>query len=506
MKKFSKKIVSLCLISVFCLCGCNAIPEIILTDNSSIDDSSVLEIYEELEPEDFEYGNSEFITKIKASDGAFKNGTAAEGHVHFDKGGELSCYAEIETSQHYRVVLSVRSESGAAIKLKINKKTEGMFYVTSGNEFGYEAVDCVYLAGGRNEIMLEACSGTADIDCIMIENSDSADYSCYRTETASENPYASLGVIGAMNFFSDIYGINSLTAANVTVGTNAEIDEIYKTTGRYPAIRGSQLAFALSQNADKEKFLLDDIALAEQWSKSGGIVSYKWHWYSPNELRSVKTGDFDLRKAIRTADVEKLSTMTGEEIKALYERGEVTAEFCALISDIDKVAEYLLKLKYKDVVTLFEPIPNADSGMYWWSDDMASFKKLYALIFDRMCNFHRLSNLIFVYSGNSAYYPGANYCDIIGQSFAEGSDSAFAGRFMALSRAFPTKKMLAVTACDVMPRSDYMNRDNAFWLWTALEALSGYTDEELKEAYYSKIMLTRDELPDINSYALNDSW
>ncbi len=507
MKKLTKIIASLCLTGIFGLCGCSAVPEVILTENSSEDSSSAPDFYLEYEPEIFEIGDSEFITKIKASDGTFENAEIpeGEGYVQFQEGGKLGCSAEIEMPQHYRFVLSVRSKTGSAVKLKINGKTEGMFYVTSGSEFGYEAVDCVYLAGGENEIALEVCTGTADIDCIIIENSSGADVSCYRTETASQNAYASLGVIGAMNYFSDIYGINSLTAANVTVGINDKIDEIYKITGRYPAIRGSQLAFALSGNADKEQLLLDDIALAEEWSKSGGIVSYKWHWYSPNVLRSVKTGDFDLRKAIRTADIDKLSTMTGEEIKALYEKGEVTAELRALISDIDTLAQYLLKLKYKDVVTIFEPMPNADSGLYWWGDDRESFKKLYRLVFDRLCNFHRLSNLIFVYSGNAEYYPGAQYCDIIGQSFNEASNSAFAGRFLALAKAFPTKKMLAVSACDIMPKADYMSRDNAFWLWTALEnGASGYTDEELKSAYYSSVMLTKDELPDINGYALRE--
>lgn len=504
MNNIFKRTALLCLTGIFGLCGCSVIPEISLTDSSSEESSSAPDFYLEYEPEIFEIGSSEFITKIIASDGNFENAEMDEGYVHFKEGGKLGCNAEIETPQHYRVVLSVRSEGGAAIKLKINGKTEGMFYVNSQSEFGYEAVDCVYLAGGENEITLEVCRGMADIDFIMIENSSGADYSCYRTETSSQNQNASLGVIGTMNFFSDIYGENTMTAANVTLGTNAEIDKIYEKTGRYPAIRGSQLAFALSGNAEKEQLLLEDIALAEEWSKSGGIVSYKWHWYSPNELRSVKTGDFDLRNAIGTADIDKLSTMTSEEITSLYNRGGISAELFALVSDIDKLAEYLLKLKYKDVVTLFEPMPNADSGLYWWGDDSESFKKLYRLLFDRLCNFHRLSNLIFVYSGSPEYYPGAGYCDIIGQSFNEASDSAFAGRFVALSKAFPTKKMLAISACDIMPKADYMSRDNAFWLWAALEskAISEYTDEELNAVYYSSVMLTRDELPDINSYAL----
>ncbi|MCH5204393.1 MAG: hypothetical protein J1F03_06575 [Oscillospiraceae bacterium] len=534
MKKFTKAVVSAVLAVI--LCGCSAIPDLESIDSgasepSGNESSSSSVIYDESEPDQFDINKQEFVIKLNAEGGVFDKAETlsdgdfdGKGYVRFKQGGKLTHIVNTNTAQHYRFVLAVRSETGASISISLKDKTEGMFYVppsekdSDGNasqKFVYAAVDCVYLVEGKNVFSLNIDKGTADIDYIIVESSENVDRSYYRTGTSAVNPYASLGVVGAMKYFSDIYGEYSLTAVNVSVGTNAEIDAVYSITGRYPAIRGSELAYAVLENEDNEETLANDIELAKEWSKNGGIVSYKWHWYSPNRLRSVKTGAFDLTEAFRTVNLEEIALMTNEDISLLNKNGYVPSELYSLITDIDKLSESLSRLKDKDVVTVFEPIPNADSGLYWWGDDPANYKKLYALIFNRLCKFHRLSNLIFVYNGgNIDYYPGAEYCDIVGQSFFENSGSAFAGRFYAMAKSLPTRKMLAVTACDVMTSADFMSRDNAIWLFSAIESGQYLIDENgafssefntaasLRKGYNSTLMLTRDELPDINKYVL----
>ena len=269
------------------------------------------------------------------------------------------------------------------------------------------------------------------------------------------------------------------------------------------------------KDEEKDEVIEKDIELAIEWSKSGGIVSYKWHWYSPNRLRSVKTGAFDIYEVLSSENIDELYMLSDEELELLHKNGHMSDELYTVITDIDKTAEYLSRLNDKKAVTLFEPLPDPDSGLYWWGDDPACYKKLYALIFNRLCIYHRLSNLVFVYNGSGMdYYPGTNYCDIVGQSFFEQSDSAFAGRFYAVAEALPTNKMLAVTACDVLTSEDNMNRDNAFWLFSAIESgkylinengifVPNYnTAADLRKNYNSTIILTRDELPDISKYAI----
>lgn len=536
MKKYLKTALSVLLAAA--LCGCSEIADINISGEESSSSSSDEEssssssvVYNDSEPQEYEIDKKEFVGKLNAEGGVLKN--AAEmndgdydgrGYVRFEQGGKLTHIITPDSSQHYRFIIAARSEKGASISLKLKNGTEGVFYVPAaekdedGNvsqKFVLSCVDCVYLAEGKNVFALSVDKGSVDIDYIVVESSDRVDKSFYRTGTSAENPYASLGVVGAMKYFSDIYGEYSMTAANVSVGTNAEIDAIFKLTGRYPAIRGSELAYAVLGNVEKDEVLEKDIQLALEWSKNGGIVAYKWHWYSPNRLRSVKTGAFDIKETLKSVNIDEISVMTAGEISYLTTNGYISKDFSALITDIDQLALSLSKLKYKDAVTLFEPIPNADSGLYWWGDDAECYKKLYALIFNRLCKYHKLSNLIFVYNGsNIDYYPGTEYCDIVGQSAFENSTSAFAGRFYAVANALPNKKMLAITACDKLADGDFMNRDNAMWLWCATECGKYVIDEygvfsseynaaaALKKAYNSTVMITRDELPDISKYAI----
>ena len=534
MKRFSKVLVSILL--AVSLCACSEIPTLDVDSSegeSSVTDtsSSSSALYEESAPAQFEVTKQEFVVKLNAEgavlnkaeileDGAFDG----RGYTRLNKGASLTHIVNTQTAQHYRFVLAARSEKGASISISIKDKTEGMFYVPPSEkddksnisrEFVYAALDCVYLARGKNVFKLSVENGSADIDYIIIENSDGIDRSYYRTGTSAENPFASIEVVGAMKYFSDIYGEYSMSAVNVSVGTNAEIDALYGITGRYPAIRGSELAYAVVDNPDKLEKLDKDIELAAEYSENGGIVSYKWHWYSPNRLRSVKAGAFDMTGLFEQVNLEELYTHSAAELEQLNKSGYLSTELYSLMTDIDKTAEYLTRLKDKKVVTLFEPLPNPDSGLYWWGDDPESYKTLYALIFDRLCRYHRLSNLIFIYNGGSMdYYPGSQYCDIVGQSFFEKSDSAFAGRFFAVADALPTKKMLAITSRDVMTSADNMDRDNALWLFSAIESgpylinengvfSTAYnTAADLRKNYNSTVILTRDELPDIAKYAV----
>lgn len=518
MKKFTKALISAIMAAVFC--GCSVIPDMEISDSSdnSQDTSSSSEFFIEQEPDEFDVNKKEFVTKLNAEGGVLDKGETLDdgefdgrGYVRFQQGGTLTHIVNTDSAQHYRFIIAARSKNGASISLKLKDKTEGMLYVSPNedDDFSYAAVDCVYLPEGKNVFTLTVEKGTADIDYIIIESSDKVDRSYYRTGSSAMNPYSSLGVVGAMKYFSEIYGEYSMTAVNVSVGTNAELDAVYSITGRYPAIRGSELAYAVSDNVNRQEVLANDIELAIEYSKSGGLVSYRWHWYSPNRLRSVKTGAFDLAEALGMANLEDIALMTDDELSILNNNGYIQSGLCALISDIDKLAESLLRLKAKDAVTLFEPLPNADSGLYWWGDDPESFKKLYALIFNRLCKFHRLSNLIFVYNGSdTAYFPGSEYCDIVSQSVFENTDSSFAGRFFSVADSLPSKKMLAITARDVMASVDFMNRDNALWLISAVECgkylitENGMFSPEYNSAallvknYNSTLMLTRDELPD----------
>ena len=207
-----------------------------------------------------------------------------------------------------------------------------------------------------------------------------------------------------------------------------------------------------------------------------------------------------------------------DELNALLDEGLITEDTVALLNDIDAVAEVLKQFRAESIPVLFQPIPDGDGSLYWWSGSPKNYKWLWKLIFERMDRYHSLNNLIWVWNGSSAdFFPGAEYCDIIGQSFFENSSSSFAGRFSALSGiAGEVPKALAVTSCDKIPSPDNMRRDNAMWLWFSIASGNTIisTDGELSEKYnswkslhdtYNSVLcITLDELPDFQEYAFQD--
>lgn len=521
------------------LCGCTKIPDYyeessLLSEEISEDDNSDSSSNkDEYSPKKFNIQKQEFITKLNAEGGVTDGVTREDGnfdgkgYIRMTKGNTLTHIINANTDGHYRIIIASRSQDGASIRLSLGKNTIGAFYIppaakdedgNTDSNFSLYAVDNIYLESGSNTVHFALESGSADLDYLIAESSDKVSGDCYKIGTAAVNPSAGIETVGIMRYISEIYGRSIMTAQNVSVGTNAEIEAIYKQTGRYPAIRQSELAGAvLTDDKSAEEALDKDLELAAEWSRNGGIAAYTWHWYSPNFRRDTSADSFDASEALAVTNLNDVAVMDKEDIDSLVANSFLSANTSALVSDIDTLAETLKKLDSERVPVLFEPIPDGEAGLYWWGNNGSDYVKLWRLVFDRLCKYHKLSNLIFVWNGSSSdYYPGDRYCDIIGQSFYEKTDSSFAGRFSALANAFPTKKPLCVTACDVLPSVDAMNRDNALWLWCGLGAgkyiidgsgtLSGEYNSaaSLSVMYNNTLCITRDELPDVNNYAVAD--
>jgi mannan endo-1,4-beta-mannosidase len=283
-------------------------------------------------------------------------------------------------------------------------------------------------------------------------------------------------------------------------------------------MRCGEIALSLLTDEDYAERAEEEILLGLDWGEKGGLVSYTWHWYSPDNSRGVLTSEtrFDLAAALDGQDTEQLASQGADEIEALYASGYVSDEMYAIIQDIDLIAAQLKRFADADIPVIWQPLPDGDSSLYWWGGDSDSYKKLWQFMFDRFNNVYGLGNLIWVWNGSDAeFYPGDKYCDIIGQTIYENSSSAFGGRFAALSEMSGEEvKMLAITDCDKLPKPEYMLRENAMWLWFAIGSGDSIIDSEgelsethtnwqsLNDAYNCDICTTLDELPDFSTYAI----
>lgn len=485
-------------------------------------------------PKEFAVTSQSFVKKYEAEKGKF-NGTAKDergeelqdadlgGYVTLKRTQHLSQVATVTSSQFYRVVIAARSSEGAHVKLQIGELTEGAFVIPkapepddtydndssdSGSEFTLYETDNLYMAVGLNNITLTVENGSVDIDCIIVENSRRAGNELYNTGSACVAETASIRTAVLLRTLAENYGHFSFTAQNVSCGSNAEIDAVFKETARYPAIRSSELALAVKSDQHSEEVINKDFELAKEWDRRGGICAYTWHWYSPEPIRGTAVGDFKLSPALEGVDPAELGMLNSDAIQMQIDNELLTEDAALLLADIDKLAASLKTLDDENVPILFSPIPDGDTGLFWWGGDAESYKTLWQLVFTRLCKYNKLKNLIFVWNNSDFdYYPGDKYVDIIGQSFYEESESSFAGRFKALASDPATgRKMLTITACDTLTSIDFMNRDNAMWLWVAPDC-GEYTIDQygrfsekytkkaaLKNAYNNEKCITLDEL------------
>lgn len=532
MKRFTK--ITALFLAATLLCGCEKI-----SDNSNVSDgtessvtssdtSNVTEL-DTAYPREYPVVKESFLSKFEAEKGSF-NGTARDergnelqnaekgGYVELNEGQHLTQVMTVPTSQFYRVIISARSESGASLKFQIGDLVEGSYYVppkdeteeedSDENGYGLYAVDSLYMAIGLNTLKFIVDDGTAEIDCLIVENSDAISDGLYRTGNACVTANACARVVELMRILAANYGKNTLTALNVSCGTNAEIDAVFNETKRYPAIRVSELSLALKEDSHSAETLKTDLELARVWDADGGICAYSWHWYSPNAARGTELKDFDVHSALWGIDPSELAMLDADGVQLQLENDLLTQDAALLVEDIDTLAQALKPLSDTGIPILFEPIPDGDAGLFWWGGDAESYRSLWTLVFDRLTKYNKIGNLIWVWNNSDFdFYPGDDRVDIIGQSFYERSASSFAGRFGVLASDPRTgRKMYAVTACDVLPSIDFMVRDNMMWLWTAADCGEYIIDKTgkyselynkktaIRSLYNNTRCITRDEL------------
>lgn len=524
MKKNKLKLISIVLAAAM-LCGCQRVSNASVASSdteSSVtsETSSTAGKEDTYKPTEVTVVRQSFTVRLEAEKGSF-NGRAMDengeltnpdsgGYVALNIGQHLKQVANVTASQFYRVVISARSEEGASITFSVGDTVEGAFAIlpAEDGEFTLYALDNLFLPVGINNMGFVADSGSVDIDFTIVEDSVAVSASHYNIGNACVSPNASPGTVALMGMLSENFGKKVLTAQNVSCGSNAEIEAVFKETGRYPAIRTSELALAVMDDAHSKEVIKKELELASEWGNAGGICSYMWHWYSPNPARGTAPEDLALDIVLGSVEPQELAVLDENAIHQQLENGFITQSTVDLIADIDLIAQKLKPLCDAGIPILFEPIPDGDSGLFWWGSDAQSYRSLWVLLFDRLTKYNNLNNLIWVWNNSDfEFYPGDDYVDVIGQSFYAKSVSSFAGRFSALAQNPSTaRKLIAVTACDVLPSIDRLVRDNAMWLWAAPDS-GEYTVTQtgkfndkytklpaLKTFYNNERCITRDEL------------
>ncbi len=287
------------------------------------------------------------------------------------------------------------------------------------------------------------------------------------------NPDASAEAAKTYEYICSIYGSNMLSCQQESTwkGTpDYEMYYIYEATGKYPAMRGLDF-----MNGDFDGV----VERSKAWHEKGGIVTICWHTGINGKGYQESLDD--------KPDFDKLLT-------------KGTDEYNGMVANWDKAAAALAKLRDEGIPVLWRPFHEFDGKWFWWGKGgKENFIKLWQMQYDYFTKEKGLNNLIWVlgYSGevSDGWYPGDEYCDIIGSDTYDNSTNIKAWKKLS---AMDTGKPMAFHECGNVPAVEDFEKDGDIWAWFMIwhtDYIVNNDRDNLKEVYNSERVITLDELP-----------
>ena len=368
---------------------------------------------------------------------------------------------ELTDSQYYNVSVTIAADEKLKNGIAVNGTPVGEFTYDGNGKWQTFTVNNVFIEAGEVKLSLANANDKIDIDYCNIQSSDQIQNLSQKLEKPKLiNKNADYNAQALYSYLTQNYGKKIVLGQYDTVGTSAETQLVYKTTGKYPAIRFGDMTMFTQKNSVIAE---NEIPTAESWAENGGIVGYMWHWTDPvgkTEYYADKT-DFDLSKAVTK---EKIATMSIEQIKKLQESGKISKECVAIVEDIDAVSEKLAALRDEGIAVLWRPLHEASNGYFWWGKDAESYKWLWQLLYERQTEYHKLNNLIWVWSAQNAnWYVGDDYCDILSVDIYDNGSKASQVNSLLFLQSISKNKPIAMSECGNFPSIQNLANDKTMW-------------------------------------------
>lgn len=394
---------------------------------------------------------------------------------------EIDAAFMLPTTQHYDITLSVRAEQPSSSTLMLNGEKIGSFELTDTEHFTRVTFSGIYLPAGRVDLTFQDTKGIFSIDYFQISNNTELKNIKYQNLYSLSDKQASPHAQKLMHFLVENYGKYIITGQYVSSEKNTELDTVCEITGKYPAIRFSEI------QTDSE----NSIQACEQWSAHGGINGLTWYW---------NTKEYVLSETLPSeTDIALLSET---EIQQALEEKQISKSCASLLEEIDKISELLKPLADKDIPILWRPLPEAGGGWYWWGADGAeAYCQLWDILYRRMTEYHGLHNFIWLWNGqNQAYLVDTHQYDIASMDIYLAPEQPFNSRyeeFISLYRMTKHQKLLALSECGTVPDMNQMFLYNTIWSFMGLwydDYLSEINSETLSNFYNSEKSLTLEDV------------
>lgn len=491
------------------------------TNDDSKADEQALKSYEETKIVANAIPYVKYSKSVEAETGAVsgkakvksdRKGYKGKGYVtNISAEEDWSREIELTDSQYYNLTITVASDVPCVNGIAVNGKKLQDFSASGSGKFEKVTFKNIYIEKGKTAISVIPVDGGLDVDCLTLTASeDISKLDLTISKPALSNKDSDYNAKALYQYLCESYGKQVLLGQHDTIGTSAETDMIYKTTGKYPAIRFGDLMLA----TEKDSITTDtEMNIAMDWASNDGIVGYMWHWAAPDDKREYYADqtDFDIKKAVTKENIAQLSL---EDIKKLQKDGKVSKECVAVVQDIDTVSEKLSTLRDEGIAVLWRPLHEASNGDFWWGNDKEAYKWLWKLMYERQTKYHKLNNLIWVWSAQNAdWYVGDKYCDVLSCDVYDDGNKDAQVNIMLFLQSISKNKPIAMSECGSFPDIQSIADEKAMWAFIGQWggnylmtddgklAEENNTAAELIKMYNNNITLTRDKLPDFTHLA-----
>ena len=194
-----------------------------------------------------ETGSVSGKAKVKSD----RKGYKGKGYVtNISAEEDWSREIELTDSQYYNLTITVASDVPCVNGIAVNGKKLQDFSASGSGKFEKVTFKNIYIEKGKTAISVIPVDGGLDVDCLTLTASeDISKLDLTISKPALSNKDSDYNAKALYQYLCESYGKQVLLGQHDTIGTSAETDMIYKTTGKYPAIRFGDLMLATEKDS-----------------------------------------------------------------------------------------------------------------------------------------------------------------------------------------------------------------------------------------------------------------
>jgi mannan endo-1,4-beta-mannosidase len=295
-----------------------------------------------------------------------------------------------------------------------------------------------------------------------------------------------------LNFLYDLSGKKTLSGQHdQPLFGSAYYMRVYETTRHYPAIKGMDFGFSERNTLDGINFRQQIVDDAIEYAREGAIITLMWHAVPPTKDEPV------------TFSESIQGDLTDEEWQALITPDTYLNKKWQ--SQVDVIAFFLKQIQDAGIPVIWRPYHEMNGDWFWWGKKTGEngYKKLYIMLFDRLVNYHKINNLLWVFNPNEIsgdwmapyadFYPGDAYVDILATDVYRGNyQVSDYEQLLELGGGKP----VALGEVGKLPTPEILS-EQAKWVWFMVWVDHFFLSNEIDEAkrlYNATNILNREEM------------